>query len=230
VTAAYGSWVVPAVTGSRFTTAYSSFWVGIDGWIGSSTVEQIGTDSDINRGTPTYYAWYEFYPYEAMAPISSLTISPGDGISASVTYNTATSNFTLYIEDLKTTQSFSWTQSASSLGYPTARISAEWIAEAPSSSRGVLPLAKFGTVKFGYDSTGVVGTCYATVGGTTGSIGSFESVSPNMVQEIAMANIVYNSRTHSYIVVGLKAVPSSLTTDGTSFSVTWYSSQNAPFL
>src|SRR5438034_649359 len=49
-----GSWVVPSVTGT--STAYSSFWVGIDGY-SSSTVEQIGTDSDLSGSTPVYYAW-----------------------------------------------------------------------------------------------------------------------------------------------------------------------------
>ena len=39
VTSPSGSWTVPAVTGSRFTTAYAAFWVGIDGFA-SNTVEQ----------------------------------------------------------------------------------------------------------------------------------------------------------------------------------------------
>ena len=39
------------------STAYSSFWVGIDGF-SSSSVEQMGTDSDVVNGIPTYYAWY----------------------------------------------------------------------------------------------------------------------------------------------------------------------------
>ena len=34
----------------------SSFWVGLDGYT-SSSVEQLGTDSDCNAGTPSYYAW-----------------------------------------------------------------------------------------------------------------------------------------------------------------------------
>jgi hypothetical protein len=204
VTAANGSWIVPAVTGSRFTTAYSSFWVGIDGF-NSGTVEQIGTDSDIQRGTPVYYAWYEFYPLEAMIQINGFTIKPGNFISASVTYNS--SEFTLYIKDLNTTQSFSMTESVASLGYTPARSSAEWIAEAPSSYFGVLPLANFGTVKFGSDFTTVAGTCTATISGVTGNIQSFGTA----VQQITM---VTNRGT-------VKAYPSILSTDGTSFTVTW---------
>jgi hypothetical protein len=37
-------------------TAASAFWVGLDGFT-STSVEQIGTDSDCNAGTPSYYAW-----------------------------------------------------------------------------------------------------------------------------------------------------------------------------
>lgn len=43
----------------------------------SSTVEQIGTDSDCAKGVPTYFAWWEFYPAKVYA-ISSLTLTPGD--------------------------------------------------------------------------------------------------------------------------------------------------------
>ena len=200
-----GSWIVPPATGTRFTTAYSSFWVGIDGF-NSGTVEQIGTDSDVQRGKPAYYAWYEFYPLEAMQTIS-LTVIPGDIMDASVTYTS--SEFTLYIENMNTTVSFSMTESVASLGYTPARSSAEWIAEAPSSYFGVLPLANFGKVNFGYDSTSVAGTCSATVAGVTGSIGSFGSA----VQEITMV-----SRRGA-----TKASPSLLSADGTSFSVTWAS-------
>jgi hypothetical protein len=213
VTSVEASWIVPAVTGSRFTTAYSSFWVGIDGFIGSSTVEQIGTDSDIQRGKPVYYAWYEFYPLEAMQTISGFTVKPGDVISASVTYSSGV--FTLLITDTSTGASYSTTGTVSG----ATETSAEWIAEAPSSFRGVLPLANFGTIRFGYDNTGVNATCYATVNGVTGNIGSFGAA----VQTITMVNLVYNFRTHSYTIVP-KAVPSSLSSDGTSFSVTWHSS------
>jgi hypothetical protein len=76
-----GNWVVPAV--SNTVSGYSSAWVGIDGY-NSSTVEQIGTDSDYVNGRAHYYAWYEFYP-QASVTITSMTVQPGDTISASVT-------------------------------------------------------------------------------------------------------------------------------------------------
>jgi hypothetical protein len=198
VTSVSGSWVVPTVTGGRRTTAYSSFWVGIDGF-SSSTVEQIGTDSDMQRGRAVYYAWYEFYP-NPMYQIS-MTIHPGDVITASVTYSSGV--FKVTITDKNSGATFSTSATVTS----AAESSAEWIAEAPSSYFGVLPLANFGTVKLGQDYTAISGTCYATVSGTSGSIGSFGS----SVQQITM---VTSGGT-------VKALPSSLSSDGTSFTVTW---------
>jgi hypothetical protein len=86
--------------------------------------------------------------------------------------------------------------------------SAEWIAEAPWSG-GVLPLANFGTAYFGSDNTGILSTNYATVSGSTGNISSF---GPS-VQSITMAT---SSGT-------IKAQTSSVSVDGTSFSVHWAS-------
>src|SRR5438876_3624325 len=95
VTDAKGSWIVPSVTCSSSTT-YSSFWVGIDGY-SSNTVEQIGTDSDCVNGTPAYYVWYEFYPHWSYT-VNSITIHPGDVISAEVSAD-AKGTFTLTLTD-----------------------------------------------------------------------------------------------------------------------------------
>jgi len=198
-----GSWTVPAIQGTcPATNQYSSFWVGIDGY-SSSTVEQTGTDSDCRSGAPAYYAWYEFYPKPSRV-ISSLAIHPGDVMSAEVYY--AGGRFTVTILDTTTGASFS----ASAKVNAAQRSSAEWIAEAPSSLGGILPLADFGTVSFGADTTGVALTCDATVGGVAGAIGSFGS----SVQSISM--VTSGGAT--------KAQPSALSADGTSFSVTWVSS------
>src|SRR5262249_45542932 len=115
VTDVAGQWVVPAVSGSG--TAYSSAWVGIDGF-NSPTVEQIGTDSDLVNGTPQYYAWYEMYPSGSIN--LPLTIHAGDTMSADVSY--AASKFTLSITDVTTGKSFTTTQTAPS----AQRSSAEW--------------------------------------------------------------------------------------------------------
>jgi hypothetical protein len=200
VTDVKGSWTVPAVTcpgGSQ----YSSFWVGIDGY-SSSTVEQIGIDSDCSNGNPVYYAWYEFYPKPSFR-INSMAINPGDNISAEVKY-TGRGQFTVSIKDVNTTASFSKSAKVNS----AQMSSAEWIAEAPWSG-GVLPLADFDTAYFGLDNTGVPSTNNATVNGNNGNMGSFGSSVPiTMVTSLG----------------AVKAQPSSVSSDGTSFSVQWFSS------
>src|SRR5580658_66226 len=200
-TSAKASWTVPTATCSS-GDQYAAFWVGLDGY-SSSSVEQTGTDSDCDGRNPSYYAWYEFYPHPSFE-ISSLSIKPGDHMSASVVYSGG--EFTITIEDVTTGKSY--TKSSTVSG--AARSSAEWIAEAPccTARGGFLPLADFGTVLFGDDNTGVSGTNYATDSTTTGAIGAFSSI-----EEISMDSSKGEK----------EAVPSALSSDGTSFSVTWFS-------
>jgi hypothetical protein len=200
VTFVNGSWIQPAIVSCPLSKAtYSSFWVGIDGY-SSSTVEQTGTDSDCHSGKAQYYAWYEFYP-AASVLIKTVTISAGDTIYASVSF--ASSTFTVFLKDVTTGKSFSTTGSVTS----AQRTSAEWIAEAPSSGR-ILPLANFGTVHFGMDSTFVAATNSATLGGTTGLIGSWSTaVSIDMV----------GARKATLT----KASTSAISSDNSSFTVTW---------
>jgi Peptidase A4 family len=137
-TSVSSSWTEPTATCSA--TAYSSFWVGLDGDT-SNSVEQTGTDADCSGKTPKYYAWYEMYP---KYPVNLRgTVKPGDHLTASVTTN-GNGAFTLTITD--STQG--WTNTTSARLKSAKLASAEVIAEAPSSSSGVLPLANFGTVGF----------------------------------------------------------------------------------
>ena len=138
-TSVSASWTEPSVTCSG-ATAYSSFWVGLDGDT-SGTVEQTGTDADCSGSTPQYYAWYEMYP---KFPTNLRNpVQPGDHLTATVTTD-GNGRFTLTLSD--TTRG--WTNSTSARLKSAKLASAEVIAEAPSSSGGVLPLANFGAVSF----------------------------------------------------------------------------------
>ena len=203
-TSAKGSWIVPTVNCSKTPNTYSSFWVGIDGW-NSSTVEQTGTDSDCDGSSPTYYAWYEFYPAGSVL-ISTVPVSPGNKMSAQVVYSG--SEFTITITNETTGHSYSKSSTVSG----AERTSAEWIAEAPCCTRrgGILPLADFGTVDFGQDYTDITGTNDATDSSVSGQISAFGSD--------VFESIMVNGSTGAE-----EAVPSALTSDGTSFTVTWYS-------
>jgi hypothetical protein len=127
------SWVEPTGhCGSSRT--WSSFWVGLDGF-GSNTVEQTGSEVDCAGGHAKYYSWYEMYP--AFPVNFANPVSPGDHFTGSVT-------FTGVLKD--TTKGWSNTIKQTLAG--ATRASAEVIAEAPSSSSGILPLTNFGTVHF----------------------------------------------------------------------------------
>jgi hypothetical protein len=138
------SWTEPAASCNSSSAQYAAFWVGLDGF-NSSSVEQTGTDSDCDGTSPDYYGWYEMYP---AAPVYfNNPVSPGDQISASVTFS-GSSTYTLVLTD--STQN--WTQTITKNESGLARSSAEVITEAPSSGTGVLPLADFGTINYGGSS------------------------------------------------------------------------------
>ena len=181
-TSVSANWTQPTASCTS-TNTYSSFWVGLDG-DGSSTVEQTGTSADCSGGTPRYYAWYEMYP--KFPTNLSLAIRPGDSISGSVTTD-GRGGFTLTIRNNSTGQSFTTTQRLKR----ASLASAEAIAEAPSSSGGVLPLTNFGTVAFSA----------TTVNGQP--IGNFN---PDKIDMVSGSTV--------------KAQTSALS-GGTNFSVSW---------
>jgi hypothetical protein len=133
------NWTQPSVSCSSANT-WSSFWVGLDGDT-SNTVEQTGTEADCSNGHPVYSGWYEMYP--KYPKNYATTVAPGDHMSASVT-TSGNGSFTLTL----TNSTRGWTQRTTARLRSARLASAEVIAEAPSSSSGVLPLANFGTVGF----------------------------------------------------------------------------------
>ena len=116
-------------------------------------------------------------------------VQPGDHMTAEVSV-TGRGNFTLTISN--TTRAWTFTTHQKSAKAKLG--SAEWIAEAPSGSGGVLPLANFGTVSFS--------SCTAN--------GVSISSNPNADE------IVMQTSTGT-----VKAQPSALSSSGTSFDVAW---------
>ncbi len=142
-TSVTASWTQPAASSTSSNGSDTAFWVGLDG-DGSETVEQIGTEAYKANGSVHYDAWYEMYPSN-MVTIHSLTISPGDEITATVTANGA-GGFTLTLADATTQVSFSKTLSNG----VTKPKSAEVIAEAPTDATtgDLLALTDFDTLDF----------------------------------------------------------------------------------
>lgn len=208
-----GSWTQPAVTCTRGSAGYSAFWVGLGGFAGNSqALEQIGTEADCDAaGSPHYSVWYELVPSPSV-PVS-LTVGPGDAITATVSVSGTTVTMTL--GDLTTGETF--TQSAT-VSAPDVS-SAEWIAEAPSSCNAsggrcqTLPLADFGTVSFAAVSAtagdGTVGT--PTTSGWSGSAITLHG-SPSFG---------FGRGRFAAAQGAVTATPGSLSPDGSSFAVTW---------
>ncbi len=171
-----------------------AFWVGIDGFAPKDpTVEQIGTDSDCAGGTAKYYAWYQMYPRAAVRlSTSKFPVAPGQVIHAQV--SASGKAFTLTIHATSPSWTFATTQTTSTLPKES---SAELITEAPctGSPCTIAPLADFGTINF--SGAAADGRALTATGLTA-----------TKLTMVTATNIV-------------KAKPSSLSSGGTAFSVTW---------
>jgi hypothetical protein len=243
-----GSWVQPAVkcTGSSDDSA---FWVGLGGADqsgggatsgsgfgdgpgsdqsgsagGSSSqsdsLEQAGTEADCSSGaTASYFAWYELVP---AAPVRmDLAVHAGDHITTKVTISG--SSMVVNMSDQTTGQSTTKTVPTNN---PDVS-SAEWIAEAPSQCDGSgsctpLPLSNFGTVNF-------TGASATTTGGHTGTISdsNWSAAAVQLNPEATSSGFGGGAQFASTGSSG-GATPSSLSGDGSSFSVAYSSSGAQP--
>jgi hypothetical protein len=199
-TDARGTWVQPTATCSTLLgSQYAAFWVGIDGY-SSSSVEQLGTDSDCtSRNHPSYYAWYEMYPADSVElSTTQYPVKPGDTLSADV--SVSGTEFTLSLKS-----SEGWTFSTTASGSGLAQSSAEWIAESPeicSFFCRTAQLSNFGTVNF-------TGADAAVSGGADQPVSSFTA-------DGGPHEIVGETSTGT-----VRAQPSALSTSGNAFSIAW---------
>jgi hypothetical protein len=183
-------WTEPSATCSSRTTQLAAFWVGIDGY-SSSSVEQDGTIIECYLGIAYQYTWWEMYPTNAIQVVGQ-TAASGDAITSTVTRSGTSYKLTV-TDATHTADSFTTTQTCSSC----ANTSAEWIAEAPSGSSGIYPLADF--------HSWTASSATVTEGTTSGVISSFTD------DELTMINSSGAT----------KALPGALNGSGNGFSVTW---------
>lgn len=227
-----GSWVQPTANCSASASAtgsasgsgsYGAFWIGLGGsgqsqaaadGSQSEALEQDGTEADCGPdGSATYFAWYELVP---AAPVRlDLAVHPGDRISSKI--SVAGQQVTMELSDQTTGQSVS---KSLQMADPDTS-SAEWIAEAPSqcgdqaSDCTPLPLTDFGTVQFSNATA-------TTTDGHTGTISDPQwsaaavALSPADSGDGVGAQFASTTSDSS-----AGANPSSLSSDGSSFSVAW---------
>ncbi len=188
-----GSWTVPQVQVSTQTDTFSAAWIGIGGEVGSDqTLIQTGTEHDSIGGQVSYSAWYELLPNDSVT-ISTLNISPGDQITASIELvDDISNNWSIAIQDVTTGKGFQ-----EYFIYGSSRLSAEWIVERPTIGSSLSALANFGTVTF----TGA----QAQIDTNNGRISAFPYLRVTMVdrQNIQLVQV------------------SPISHDGTSFTVSY---------
>lgn len=203
VTSVAGSFIVPGLSCSKAQTTYVALWAGLDGY-NDSTVEQAGVLGECDHGKAYYYVWYEFYPSPAVF-LSNMTAAPGDKVYVNVAYISSGNYFKINITIVPIRgKAVSSILEGSVSGADLS--SAECILERPEVNGHLSTLANFGTAYYGQDYTSIPDTCYATINGATEPFGSFPSV-------VSITMVNYNGEVLAY--------PSSLTSDGSSFTVTY---------
>ena len=185
-TSVTGTWIVPQV--SATTTGADATWVGIGGVTGTDLI-QAGTQATVTGdGSVTYSTWTEILP--DFSRTTPLEVTAGDSVTVTITEQTS-GIWLIVMVNNTTRDSYEKT-----LRYASSRSSAEWVQEAPSTSRGIVPLDDFGTVRF--------------LAGSAVRDGKALGLSALGATPIAMIN-----RAGQAI-----ALPSTLGADGSSFAVT----------
>lgn len=199
------TWTVAAVTCDPADSGGDSVsdWVGFDGW-GNGTVEQGGTTAEcLGSTTPTYYAWWEMYPYNQGQ--NMFTVSPGDVIQATVTYNTSTSQFDIVVKDETSNQTINEAIACQSSEPVCDRSSAEVISENDgrgTDADGVFLLPDYGTQTF----------TNATVTDVSGHTGSLSDSAWNNTEINQVSSEGVTKQTTGALRVG---------THGSTFATTW---------
>jgi hypothetical protein len=207
------NWAGYAATGGTFTSVTGTWTIpaytanstaGVDAtWVGiggvsSTDLIQAGTDQETSGTGQTQYEAWIETLPRASQPVN-LTVNPGDSITVTIS-QTSKGNWSISMKNNTTGQSYQ-----TNVKYNSSLSSAEWIQEAPSGVRsGVLPLDNFGTVNF-----------------TSGSaVENGQTV--NIAQSGAQPITLETQRGQ------VLASPSSLGSDGASFSVTRTSTASTP--
>jgi hypothetical protein len=164
-------------------------------WVGIGGVSgqdliQAGTSDTVALGKDRFQAWIETLP-QASQPVH-LAVAPGDSVTVSIDEQGAgTGAWQITISNNTTGQGYQ-----TSVTYASSESSAEWIEEAPTGASGILPLDNFQSVDF----NAAMSMANSQVGG----------LAQAGAQRVTMVNASNQPL----------AVPSSIGSDGASFTVT----------
>jgi peptidase A4-like protein len=185
-TSVTGTWTVPTVSPAQ--AGADATWVGIGG-LTSSDLIQAGTQAMVDgNGTVAYSSWIEMLPASSR-PVP-LSVTAGDSVTVTITQQSG-NDWLIAMKNNTTGGTYNIT-----VQYSSSNSSAEWVQEAPSVGRGLVPLDQFGTVQF----TGAS----AVRDGKTMSASALGAKAITMINGQGQA----------------VAQPSTIASDGSSFTVT----------
>jgi Peptidase A4 family len=186
-TSVTGTWTVPDALAAGGSAGADATWVGIGG-VRSQDLIQAGTQEAVSgNGRVHYEAWIEMLPRPSR-PIQ-LAVHPGDQVTVSIE-DQGSDEWLIAFNNATTGQNYQQT-----VNYSSSHSSAEWVEEAPSAGRRILPLANFGNIDFSSGS--------AVRDGQRQSISDLKARAITMIDRSGQA----------------LATPSPLGADGASFSV-----------
>ncbi|TMC37423.1 MAG: hypothetical protein E6J24_00555 [Chloroflexi bacterium] len=136
-TSVTATWTVPNVTATG--SGADATWIGIGG-LESRDLIQAGTQAMVGGGDVTYQAWIEMLPGSSR-PVP-LSVTGGDSVTVAIT-QTGASDWSIGMKNNTTGERYTTT-----VKYVSSNSSAEWVQEAPSVGRGLVPLDNFGTLTF----------------------------------------------------------------------------------
>jgi Peptidase A4 family len=212
-----GTWTQPAAACTPGQSTSAAIWVGLGGYtVGSNALEQTGTAADCNSsGKATYYAWYELVP--ATSVTLKLKVFPGDKITSTVLVK----GTDVLVQVKNRTRHTSFTKHLQ-MQDPDLT-SAEWIAEAPSECTATglcrtVPLTNFGSVTF---------SKIATLGNGQGGTLSGPGWESTPIQLVPRARRFFGDVNASATSTA-GASPTSLSSDGSAFTVNWVANATPP--
>ncbi len=181
-----GSWTVPQ-SQSNGGLSSGATWVGIGGVKGRDLIQAGTQEITSGSGTVRYEAWIETLPSPSrQVPFS---VSPGDSVTVDIS-NQGSNQWQISFKNHTTGESYQTT-----VRYASSLSSVEWIEEAPSAGRRILPIDNFGSIQFG--------------GGTAVENGKSVTIAQTGAQPITLAG------SGGSVI----AAPSALTPDGQGFTV-----------
>jgi hypothetical protein len=185
-TSVSATWTVPTLA-LEGPFGADAAWVGIGGIRGRDLIQAGTQQSASGAGSVTYQAWIEMLP-EASQTVP-LTVLPGESVTVSVDQQ-AGDAWLIAFTNLTSGQTLQRT-----VHYSSSLSSAEWIEEAPSTRRRVLPISQFGSLTFSSAS--------AVRDGQSLTIADLGAQAISLVDNVGRA----------------LAIPTPLSPDGASFSV-----------